>query len=68
VDSGDIAEVFACGTAAVVTPIGKFGSDEFEVTVGDGEPGPVTMSIRQRLTDIQYGRVADTHGWMRRVV
>jgi branched-chain amino acid aminotransferase len=68
IEDGDIAEVFACGTAAVVTPIGKFGSDEFEVTVGDGEPGPVTMSIRERLTDIQYGRVPDAHGWMRRVV
>jgi branched-chain amino acid aminotransferase len=67
-ESGDIAEVFACGTAAVVTPIGKFGSDEFEHTVGDGEPGPVTTSIRQRLTDIQYGRAEDSHGWMRRIV
>lgn len=68
IEDGDIAEVFACGTAAVVTPIGKFGSDEFEVTVGDGTPGAVTMSIRERLMDIQYGRVEDSHGWMRRVV
>lgn len=67
-ESGDIAEVFACGTAAVVTPIGKFGSEDFELVVGDGEPGPVTTSIRERLTDIQYGRAADTHGWMRRLV
>lgn len=66
-ENGDIVEVFACGTAAVVTPIGKFGSDEFEVTVGDGEPGPVTLKIRQQLTDIQYGRAEDTHGWMRRI-
>lgn len=68
IESGEIAEVFACGTAAVVTPIGRFGSDDFESTVGDGQPGPTTLSIRQRLTDIQYGRVPDTHGWMRRIV
>jgi len=67
-ETGDIAEVFACGTAAVVTPIGKFGSEDFELEVGDGTPGPVTTSIRERLTDIQYGRAADPHGWMRRIV
>jgi branched-chain amino acid aminotransferase len=68
IDSGDIAEVFACGTAAVVTPIGKFGSEDFELVVGDGEPGDVTLAIREALMDIQYGRAEDTHGWMRRVV
>ena len=67
-ETGDIAEVFACGTAAVVTPIGRFGSDEFELTVGSGEPGPVTLAIRKQLMDIQYGRAEDVHGWMRRVV
>jgi len=51
-----------------VTPIGKLGSEDFELTVGNGEPGPVTLSIRQRLTDIQYGRAEDVHDWMRRVV
>jgi branched-chain amino acid aminotransferase len=67
-EAGTIAEVFACGTAAVVTPIGRFGSDEFELTVGDGEPGPVTLQIRKELMDIQYGRAEDSHGWMRRIV
>jgi branched-chain amino acid aminotransferase len=67
-ESGAIAEVFACGTAAVVTPIGKFGSEDFELTVGNGEPGPVTVAIRERLTDIQYGRAEDAYGWMRRIV
>jgi len=68
IEEGDIAEVFACGTAAVVTPIGKFGSDDFELVVGSGDPGPVTMSIRSQLMDIQYGRAEDVHGWMRRLV
>ncbi len=68
IESGDFAEVFACGTAAIVTPIGRMGSDAFEVEVGGGEPGPVTLAVRQRLTDIQYGRAEDTYGWMQRVV
>ncbi|MBO0925166.1 branched-chain amino acid aminotransferase [Cellulomonas sp. zg-ZUI199] len=65
---GSVSEVFACGTAAVMTPIGRLASDDFDLVVGDGQAGPVTMRIREQLTDIQYGRAADTHGWMRRLV
>jgi branched-chain amino acid aminotransferase len=36
--------------------------------VGSGDAGPVTTGIRQALTDIQYGRAADPHGWMHRLV
>ncbi|WP_062079366.1 branched-chain amino acid aminotransferase [Demequina globuliformis] len=67
VDSGDIAEVFACGTAAVVTPVGRLASPDFDLTINGGEAGAVTMAIRKRLTDIQYGRAEDTYGWMHRV-
>ncbi|MDN4481233.1 branched-chain amino acid aminotransferase [Demequina muriae] len=67
VEDGDIAEVFACGTAAVVTPVGRLASPTFDVQINGGEAGQVTMGIRQRLTDIQYGRDEDTYGWMRRV-
>jgi branched-chain amino acid aminotransferase len=66
VASGEITEVFACGTAAVVTPVGKLvwaGGD-----VGSEAPGEVTTRIRQRLVDIQYGRAEDTHSWMHRLV
>lgn len=65
---GSIAEVFACGTAAVVTPIGRLAGEGFDQTVADGGAGKVTMSIRSQLTDIQYGRAADPHGWMHRLV
>ncbi|MFF1877453.1 branched-chain amino acid aminotransferase [Leifsonia sp. NPDC058230] len=67
VESGDIVEVFACGTAAVITPIGELKSDTF--TVGDitAPPGELTMSLRQELTDIQYGRIPDRHNWMTRL-
>ncbi|MBO1740445.1 branched-chain amino acid aminotransferase [Leifsonia sp. TF02-11] len=67
VESGDIVEVFACGTAAVITPIGELKSDTF--TVGDitAPPGELTMSLRKELTDIQYGRERDRHNWMVRL-
>ncbi|MBF0689835.1 MAG: branched-chain amino acid aminotransferase [Cellulomonas sp.] len=65
---GSITEVFACGTAAVMTPIGRLASDDFDLVVGDGTAGPVTTRIRAQLTDIQYGRAADPHGWMHRLV
>ncbi|MGA7689542.1 MAG: branched-chain amino acid aminotransferase [Jiangellales bacterium] len=65
--SGDIREVFACGTAAVVTPVGRLAWDSGELTVGDGQPGPVTLGLRKALVDLQYGRVDDRHGWMHRI-
>lgn len=62
--SGEITEVFACGTAAVITPVGSVKSAEGEFTIADGEPGEVTMALRDTLTGIQRGTFADIHGWM----
>ncbi len=67
VASGDVVEVFACGTAAVVTPIALLKGDGFEIGSMDAPAGELTMSLRQELTDIQYGRVEDKHGWMTRL-
>jgi branched-chain amino acid aminotransferase len=66
VESGEITEVFACGTAAVITPVGtlKWAGGEVQ---GSTEAGPLTMQIRQSLVDIQYGRADDTFGWMHKV-
>jgi branched-chain amino acid aminotransferase len=66
--SGAITEVFACGTAAVVTPVGSVKSATGSWTVGDGEPGPVATQLRARLLGIQTGQLADTHGWMHPLV
>jgi branched-chain amino acid aminotransferase len=66
VSSGRITEVFACGTAAVVTPVGRLKWRGGEV--GDESTGPVTSKVRSALVDIQYGRTEDTFGWMHRVV
>lgn len=65
--NGDIVEAFACGTAAVVTPIGLIKAEDFEIGSADAVPGELTMSLREELTDIQYGRREDPHGWMMRL-
>ena len=54
--SGAVAEVFACGTAAVVTPITRLAGDDFDVEI---EVGEKTREIHKRLTDIQWGRAED---------
>jgi len=67
VASGDITEVFACGTAAVVTPIGQLKGEGFEIGDADAPAGVITLALRQELTDIQYGRLPDRHGWLTRL-
>lgn len=65
--SGRLVEAFACGTAAVVTPIGKVSSADFGFQIGDGQPGKRTQALLKQLTDIQRGRSNDPHGWMQRI-
>jgi branched-chain amino acid aminotransferase len=67
-NDGTISEVFGCGTAAVITPIGGVKSHDGEARVGGGEPGPVTLRLRELLTSIQRGAGADTHSWMHTMV
>ncbi|WP_299533744.1 branched-chain amino acid aminotransferase [uncultured Streptomyces sp.] len=62
--SGALKEVFACGTAAVITPVGTVKSAGGEWLQGDGTPGEVTLKLRERLLNIQRGTAEDTHGWM----
>ncbi|MFM1779286.1 MAG: hypothetical protein RIS51_431 [Actinomycetota bacterium] len=64
VASGEIVETFACGTAAVITPVGILKSEKEEIIIGGNEPGELTVSLRKELTGIQYGTVEDRHGWM----
>ena len=65
VEAGEVAELFACGTAAVVTPIGRIASDDFDVEIPGGE---LTASIHDELGGIQRGTIADRHGWMYQLV
>ncbi len=65
--SGKLVETFACGTAAVVTAVGKVAGRDGEFTIGSGGPGQVTSSIREKLVSIQRGTVEDRHGWVTRL-
>ena len=67
VASGEIVEAFACGTAAVITPIGELKGKDFSIGDANAPAGDVTMAIRKELTDIQYGRLPDRHGWLVRL-
>jgi branched-chain amino acid aminotransferase len=67
VTSGRVAEVFACGTAAVVTPVGLLRWRGGEVATGHEGTGPVTQRLRDALLDVQRGRTEDTHGWLHKV-
>ena len=57
------AEAMLTGTAAVVSPVGSMIFDGETHLIGDGQPGEITMALREQLTDIQQGRAEDPHGW-----
>jgi branched-chain amino acid aminotransferase len=61
--SGKISEVFGCGTAAVIAPVGKFGYRDQEVVINNYEVGPASQRLYEELTDIQFGRKEDPYGW-----
>ena len=65
--SGRLRESFACGTAAVVTPIGTVRSKDGEFKIGNGGPGTKTEELKAALVGIQRGRTADPHGWIHKV-
>jgi branched-chain amino acid aminotransferase len=65
--SGQVREAFACGTAAVIAPIGEVRHKGGVFTVGDGADGPVTRKLRDRLVSIQRGEGIDPHGWLHRL-
>lgn len=67
IKSGEVTEVFACGTAAIITPIGRFKSERFDVQVNGGVSGELTLKLREELLGIQMGEVADPHEWMWKV-
>jgi branched-chain amino acid aminotransferase len=63
--SGKLTEAFACGTAAVVTPIGSVASPEGRFEIGSGGPGQLTIRMREALVAIQRGTTPDANGWLR---
>jgi branched-chain amino acid aminotransferase len=65
--SGRLVETLACGTAAVVTPVGKVAGPDGEFTIGSGGPGQLAGKLRDKLVGIQRGSIPDPHGWVVRL-
>ena len=61
--TGKLTEMFTCGTAAVIAPVGTLVTEDGELQVGTGKLGEITGKLRQQLTGILYGEIADPHGW-----
>ncbi|MCX7676390.1 MAG: branched-chain amino acid aminotransferase, partial [Alteraurantiacibacter sp.] len=65
--TGRLVECFACGTAAVVTPVGRVAGRAHNFTIGTGGPGQITDRLKQKLVAIQRGLAEDRHGWVLRL-
>lgn len=65
--AGLLEEAFGTGTAAVISPIGRFSWKNQEFTVNGGKTGPVAKRLYDTLTGIQYGKIEDTLGWIEKV-
>ena len=66
--AGTLEEAWGCGTAAVVSPIGKLMYEDVEYTVNNAEIGEVTKKLYDTLTAIQWGRSEDKFGWIYKIV
>ena len=62
--AGRLREVFGCGTAAVITPVGQLGWKDRTLLINGGQPGEMAQRLFKAITDVQYGRTADTRGWI----
>ena len=67
IDSGKITEVFGCGTAAVISPVGELGFKGNKHIINDNQTGPVSKHLYDELTGIQYGTHEDKFGWIQKV-
>ena len=63
IQNGEIQEVFSCGTAVTISPVGSIVTEDSKTMVGDGKAGEITMSLREELIDIQFGKRPDPHSW-----
>jgi branched-chain amino acid aminotransferase len=62
--AGTLREVFGCGTAAVITPVGALGWKGEDIVINNGEPGEASQRLFDTITGVQYGREPDKHGWI----
>ncbi len=68
IQEGRMTEAFACGTAAVITPVGEVKSSRGGWVINQSQTGPVAAKLRETLLNLQHGLAPDTHGWMKKIV
>ncbi|MHA2270984.1 MAG: branched-chain amino acid aminotransferase [Candidatus Hodarchaeales archaeon] len=67
IQSGRLTEVFGCGTAAIIAPVGGLVYKDSRYSINDGQVGPVAQSLYDELTAIQYGEKEDPYGWIHKI-
>ena len=60
---GSMKEVFATGTAAIISPVGEICYQDQNIRIGDGRTGPLSKKFYDEITGIQYGLKEDPYGW-----
>ena len=65
--SGALKEMFATGTAAVISPVGEIGYQGEVLVIADGGTGELSQTLYNEITAIQYGHKDDPFGWRVRI-
>ncbi len=68
IGAGTLTEIFASGTAAVISPVGQIGYKGTDYTANQGAVGDLSRRLYEEITGVQYGERPDPHGWMVPVV
>ena len=66
--SGKLEEAWGTGTAAVISPIGELAEGDEKCIINNNQIGEVTQKLYDQLTGIQWGRVADPHNWITKII
>ena len=65
---GTLQEIFGCGTAAVISPVGELGyrdgQGEQHVVINGRQMGPLATRLYNEITGIQFGTMQDPYGWL----
>jgi len=67
-ESGKLEEAWGCGTAAVVSPVGRLAYKDKVYEINEGKIGPTVQRLYDAVTGIQWGRLEDPFGWIVPVV
>jgi len=65
--TGSLKEMFATGTAAIISPVGEIGYKENDFRVAEGKTGELSLKLYDEIIGIQYGQKEDPFGWRVRI-